>query len=247
MFDKFKKKAIEKAAMKMIKEDFTLDDFLNQLNKLGKIGNLSKVMPGLGGTASKMAMSQINDKFIDKCKLIIEAMNEDERRDPKSISSERKKSIATEANVNVEEVDGLIKQFEQAKKNQPFLAIKFNNDPYLAKQVELLGKYKELLAEQSSTIDNLNAKLESQTGIVSNYKQNLINGLTSDEDRKEHLATKSVDFLEELNKEKALIQPETVSNPKESLGAVRKTVSNKSFSDMTEAEKTERQKQMTQN
>ena len=42
MFYKFKKKAIEKAAMKMIKEDFTLDDFLNQLNKLGKIGNLSK-------------------------------------------------------------------------------------------------------------------------------------------------------------------------------------------------------------
>ena len=130
MFDKFKKKAIEKAAMKMIKEDFTLDDFLNQLNKLGKIGNLSKVMPGLGGTASKMAMSQINDKFIDKCKLIIEAMNEDERRDTKSISSERKKSIATEANVNVDEVDGLIKQFEQAKRMMSMLrnqSAKINN------------------------------------------------------------------------------------------------------------------------
>ncbi len=105
------------------------------------------------------------------------------------------------------------------------------------KKLEDEGKYKELLAEQSSTIDNLNAKLESQTGIVSNYKQNLINGLTSDEDRKEHLATKSVDFLEELNKEKALIQPETVSNPKESLGAVRSSLNNKSYSDMTEAER----------
>ena len=105
------------------------------------------------------------------------------------------------------------------------------------KKLEDEGKYKELLAEQSSTIDNLNAKLESQTGIVSNYKQNLINGLTSDEDRKEHLATKSVDFLEELNKEKALIQPETVSNPKESLGAVRSSLNNKSYSDMIEAER----------
>jgi len=130
MFDKFKQKAMEKAAMKMIKEDFTLDDFLNQLNKLGKIGNLSKVLPGFGGAASKMAMNQINDKFIDKCKLIIEAMNEDERREPKSISNERKKIIAEQANVNVDEVDGLIKQFEQAKRMMSMLrnqSAKINN------------------------------------------------------------------------------------------------------------------------
>ena len=105
------------------------------------------------------------------------------------------------------------------------------------KKLEDEGKYKELLAEQSSTIDNLNAKLESQTGIVSNYKQNLINGLTSDEDRKEHLATKSVDFLEELNKEKALIQPQSVSNPRESLGAVRNPLKNKNYASMTEEER----------
>ena len=43
--------------------------------------------------------------------------------------------------------------------------------------------------------------------------------------------------MEELNKEKALIQPETVSNPKESLGAVRSSLNNKSYSDMTEAER----------
>ena len=114
------------------------------------------------------------------------------------------------------------------------------------KKLEEDGKYKELIAEQSSTIDNLNAKIESQTGIVNNYKQNLINGLTSDDERKEYLSTKSVDFLEELTKEKNLMQP-TISNPKESLGAVRKTVSNKSFSDMTEAEKREWHKQITQN
>ena len=82
------------------------------------------------------------------------------------------------------------------------------------KKLEDEGKYKELLAEQSSTIDNLNAKLESQTGIVNNYKQNLINGLASDDERKEYLSTKSVDFLEELTKEKNLMQP-TISNPKD--------------------------------
>ena len=78
------------------------------------------------------------------------------------------------------------------------------------------------------------------------YKQNLINGLTSDDERKEHYATKDVSFLEDLTKEKKLMQP-PVSNPGESLGAVRRTVATKSFGDMSEAEKREWHKQMTTN
>ena len=105
------------------------------------------------------------------------------------------------------------------------------------KKLEEEGKHKELIAEQSSTIDNLNAKLESQTGIVNNYKQNLINGLASGDERKEYLSTKSVDFLEELTKEKAAMIPPAVDNPKESLGAVRKAVSNKPYASMNEAER----------
>jgi len=122
-----------------------------------------------------------------------------------------------------------------------------DNEKRRTKKLEDEGKHKEIIAEQSSTIDNLNAKLESQNGIVNNYKQNLINGLASEDERKEYLSTKSVDFLEELTKEKNLMQPKTVSNPGESLGAVRKTVSTKSFGDMNEAEKREWHKQMTTN
>ena len=51
-------------------------------------------------------------------------------------------------------------------------------------KLEEQGKLKELLTEKDSTIDNLNSKLESQTGIVNNYKQNLVDGLTSDDERK---------------------------------------------------------------
>lgn len=114
-----------------------------------------------------------------------------------------------------------------------------NDEKRRTKKLEEEGKYKELLAEQSSTIENLTAKVESQKDIVNNYKQSLINNLTNDEERKEVLATKSVDFLEELNKEKALLQPQTVNNPKESLGAVRKQVSNKSYEEMSESERRE--------
>ena len=100
-----------------------------------------------------------------------------------------------------------------------------DNEKRRTKKLEDEGKHKEIIAEQSSTIESLNAKLESQTGIVNNYKQNLINGLASDDERKEYLSTKSVDFLEELTKEKASLEP-PVANPKESLGAVRQPVKN---------------------
>ena len=115
------------------------------------------------------------------------------------------------------------------------------------KTMEEQGQLKELNAELKTSLETLNAKLESQSVIVNNYKQNLVNGLTSEDERKEYLSTKSVDFLEELTKEKNLMQPQTVSNPGETLGAVRKTVSNKPFSDMTETEKREWHKQMTTN
>ena len=109
------------------------------------------------------------------------------------------------------------------------------------------GKYKELDAEKTAIIDKLKTKLESQTGIVNNYKQSLVNDLASDDERKEYLSAKSVDFLEELTKEKKLMQPPTVSNPGESLGAVRTPVSTKSFKDMSEAERREWHNKMTNN
>ena len=114
-----------------------------------------------------------------------------------------------------------------------------DNEKRRVKKLEDEGKHKELIAEQSSTIENLNAKLESHTGIVNNYKQNLVNGLASDDERKEYLSTKSVDFLEELTKEKAAMAPPAVDNPQESLGSVRKVVSNKPYASMNEAERQE--------
>ena len=105
------------------------------------------------------------------------------------------------------------------------------------KKLEEEGKLKELLAERDSTIEKLKAQTDSQDSIVNNYKNNLINNLTSDEERKANLLTKSVDFLEELTKEKDALAPKAVDNPKESLGAVRNVLNNKSYTDMTEAER----------
>ena len=138
--------------------------------------------------------------------------------------------------------DGLLQELMKYKSQRNELrdeieSYKAKEEKRRTAKLEEEGKYKELLAEQSSTIDNLNAKLESQTGIVNNYKQNLINGLASDNERKEYLSTKSVDFLEELTKEKNAMQQDPIVNPKESLGAVRSPILNKNYADMTEAER----------
>ena len=117
--------------------------------------------------------------------------------------------------------------------------LKAEKEQRRTKKLEEDGKLNELITELKSEKENLNSKLESQSTIVSNYKQNLVNGLTSDDERKEYLSTKPVDFLEELTKEKAAMTPPAVDNPQESLGSVRKVVSNKPYASMNEAERQE--------
>ena len=113
----------------------------------------------------------------------------------------------------IKEQDEIIAQYKAEKETRR------------TKKLEEEGKLQELLAERDSVIEKLKAKDESNSTIVATYKQNLVDGLTSDDERKEYLSTKSVDFLEELTKEKASLEP-PVSNPKESLGAVRQPVKN---------------------
>ena len=63
------------------------------------------------------------------------------------------------------------------------------------KKLEEEGRHQEIIKEQQSTIEELKSTVDSQFKIVDSYKQNLVNGLASDEERKAYLATKSVDFL----------------------------------------------------
>ncbi|QDP64322.1 MAG: hypothetical protein Unbinned4139contig1000_35 [Prokaryotic dsDNA virus sp.] len=160
----------------------------------------------------------------------------------KSDTTQEAQETVAKNDQNTSSDDGLLQELMKYKSQRNELrdeieSYKAKEEKRRTAKLEEEGKYKELLAEQSSTIDNLNAKLESQTGIVNNYKQNLINGLASDNERKEYLSTKSVDFLEELTKEKNAMQQDPIVNPKESLGAVRSPILNKNYADMTEAER----------
>jgi len=106
-----------KAAKKMQKGDFDLDDFLTQLNQIKKLGpleNLIKMIPG----AKKMGLSnvKIDPKDMAHIEAIIQSMTIEERRNPSILKASRKIRIAKGSGRTVEEVNRLLKQFEEMKK-----------------------------------------------------------------------------------------------------------------------------------
>ena len=106
-----------KAAKKMQKGDFDLEDFLEQLNQIKKLGPLENIIKMLPG-AKKMGLSnvQIDPKDMAHIEAIIQSMTKSERRNPSILKASRKQRIAKGSGRSVEEVNRLLKQFEDMKK-----------------------------------------------------------------------------------------------------------------------------------
>ena len=110
-------KEAEKTAKKMMKGNFDLEDFLNQLNQIKKLGpleNLLKLLPG----AKKMGLNNINidPKIMKRTEAIVLSMTLEERRDPSILKASRKKRIADGSGTTVTDVNKLLTQFEEMKK-----------------------------------------------------------------------------------------------------------------------------------
>lgn len=110
-------KEAEKTAKKMMKGNFDLEDFLNQLNQIKKLGpleNLLKLLPG----AKKMGLNNVNidPKIMKRTEAIVLSMTLEERRDPSILKASRKKRIADGSGTTVTDVNKLLTQFEEMKK-----------------------------------------------------------------------------------------------------------------------------------
>lgn len=110
-------KEAEKTAKKMMKGNFDLEDFLNQLNQIKKLGpleNLLKLLPG----AKKMGLNNVNidPKIMKRTEAIVLSMTPEERRDPSILKASRKKRIADGSGTTVADVNKLLTQFEEMKK-----------------------------------------------------------------------------------------------------------------------------------
>ncbi|HYI35120.1 MAG TPA: signal recognition particle protein [Thermoleophilaceae bacterium] len=111
--DERKAQALEK---KIRKNQFTLDDFLDQMQQVRNMGPLSgllKMIPGLG---AQMGNLEVSDKELDRLQAIITSMTPAERADPKLINGSRRKRIAEGSGTNVQAVSNLVKQFGQMQK-----------------------------------------------------------------------------------------------------------------------------------
>ena len=112
--------APEKLERKIRLDEFTLEDFRDQLRTIKKMGPLEQIigmLPGMGNLKELTAnREQIDDKQLDRIEAIINSMTPKERRNHQLINGSRRKRIAKGSGATVEEVNRLLKQFVQMKK-----------------------------------------------------------------------------------------------------------------------------------
>lgn len=106
----------EEMQKKMLKAEFTLEDYLEQMDQIknmGSISNMLEMMPGM--SKNKLKDIQVSDRDLAQTKAIILSMTPVERRNPKIINGSRRKRIAAGSGMKVQDVNRLIKQYEQSQ------------------------------------------------------------------------------------------------------------------------------------
>ena len=106
----------KKMEEKFRKNSFTLDDYImqfDQVKKMGGIASMLSMIPGLGKL--KLNADALDEKQIEKIKAIIRSMTPKERQNPEIIKGSHKKRIASGSGTNIQDVNTLLKNFEQTK------------------------------------------------------------------------------------------------------------------------------------
>ena len=113
----FDEEEAAKVAEKFATDSFTLEDFLDQMQQLKKMGSMKKMLgmlPGMG--QMKQQLDDFDEKEIDRTEAIIRSMTPGERRNPKILNGSRRLRIARGSGMTVTDVNGLVSRFEQAAK-----------------------------------------------------------------------------------------------------------------------------------
>ena len=114
--EKFDQKEVERLSSKIQKNSFDLNDLKDQMLQIKKMGSLKSILTKLPGMERQLKNVDIDDKIMDRTCSIILSMTPKERSKPEIINPSRKRRIANGSGVKVEEVNKLLKQFEQMKK-----------------------------------------------------------------------------------------------------------------------------------
>ncbi len=112
----FEKDQAEAAAEKMMEGEFTLDDFLEQMQALKKMGPLGNILGMMPGMPKELKGAQIGDDQLKPVEAIIRSMTLLERRKPEVINGSRRTRIANGSGTSVGDVNRLVKQFSEMQK-----------------------------------------------------------------------------------------------------------------------------------
>ena len=113
------RKTAEEQARKLMEARFTFDDFytqLQQLKKMGPLGDLLKMIPGLGGLAKQIPEGPEAEAELKRIEAIISSMTRAERAEPSLINGSRRKRIAAGSGTKVADVNNLLRQFAEMQK-----------------------------------------------------------------------------------------------------------------------------------
>ena len=120
---------------KLAKNQFNFDDFLNQIQQIKKMGNikdLASMIPGLGKAIKDV---DIDDNAFKSIEAIIHSMTKQERANPDIINASRRQRIARGSGTTLQEVNRLLKQFEQTRKMMKTVATMGNNPMKMMRQM----------------------------------------------------------------------------------------------------------------
>jgi len=114
--DQFDEEEARKIQKKIAKNKFGFDDFLSQIQQIKKMGNIKDLMGMIPGAGKALKGLDIDDDAFKHIEAIIHSMTPDERSNPAKLNASRKKRIAKGAGRDVQEVNQLLKQFDQMSK-----------------------------------------------------------------------------------------------------------------------------------
>ena len=133
--EQFDEEEAKKLHKKIAKNEFGFDDFLKQINQIKKMGNMKDLMGMIPGVGKAIKDVDINDDAFKHIEAIIHSMTPDERRRPSIINVSRKQRIAKGAGRKLEDVNALMKQFDQMGK-----MMKMMQGPHGKQMMQMMSK-----------------------------------------------------------------------------------------------------------
>jgi hypothetical protein len=133
--EQFDEEEARKLHKKIAKNEFGFDDFLKQINQIKKMGNMKDLMGMIPGVGKAMKDVDIQDDAFKHIEAMIHSMTPEERRRPSIINTQRKNRIARGAGRKIEDLNALMKQFEQMGK-----MMKMMQGPQGKQMMEMMSK-----------------------------------------------------------------------------------------------------------